>query len=238
MPKPRVLFFDIETSPNLAYVWGKYDQNVISFKQEWEILSFAWKWQGDARIECLSRSGYKDDRWLCGQLHRVLAKADVVVAHNGDAFDLRKARARFVVHGLEPLPPIPSVDTKKVAKSRFNFNSNSLDDLGRTLGIGRKKATGGFDLWLKCMAGDKKAWKLMEQYNKQDVILLEKIYDRLKPWMLNHPSLAALNPGPGCPKCGSKTVQKRGFMMTPLKKKQQWQCTSCRGWWCTALGAK
>jgi hypothetical protein len=51
---PRVLLYDIETFPNEAYVWGKYDQNVIAFKKEWEMASFAYKWLGEKEVHQLN----------------------------------------------------------------------------------------------------------------------------------------------------------------------------------------
>ncbi len=38
------------------------------------------------------------------------------------------------------------------------------------------------------MNKDPAAWKVMEKYNKQDVLLLEKVYDRLLPWIKSHPN--------------------------------------------------
>lgn len=230
---PRVLFFDIETSPNLGYVWGKWEQNVLSFKKEWELLSFAWKWQGEKEVYCLGRDDFyrKDEKGLVQSLWNILDLADVVVAHNGDAFDNKKARAKFVEHGLKPPKPYKTIDTKKIAKSNFEFNSNSLNDLGQTLKLGKKLPTGGFDLWLDCMAGKPSAWKKMKAYNKQDVILLEKVYDRLKIWDSRHINLAAMAERPTCcPICSSKELQCRGYNYTRASKTQRIMCKSCGHW--------
>ena len=48
MPDPRVLLFDIESSPNLSWTWGKWDQNVLRFEREWYILAISWTWLGRA----------------------------------------------------------------------------------------------------------------------------------------------------------------------------------------------
>lgn len=233
--KPKILIYDIENSPNLAYVWGKWEQNVVAFKKEWELLSFAYKFVGDKNVKVVTRADFKckDDKALATELHKIMSQADITIAHNGDAFDNKKSAARFIYHGLPPLKFIPSIDTKKVAKKYFNFNSNSLNDLGAYLKLGAKVSTGGFDLWLKCMAGDKKAWKLMAKYNSQDVVLLEKLYKKFLPWIKNHPSLSTLKghkKHTGCPNCGSKKLQKRGFRATTSEIKQQYQCTSCNSW--------
>jgi len=235
MKKPKILFYDIETSPNLAYVWGKWEQNVIGFQKEWEILSFAYKFAGDKTVKCLTRADFKDktDKSLVSKLQDIMNSADIIVAHNGDQFDIKKSTARMIYHGLSPTKVLKTIDTKKVAKKYFNFNSNSLNDLGQYLGLGKKVSTGGFDLWLKCMAGDKKAWKLMAKYNKQDVALLEKVYKRFLPWIHNHPNMALIKNNGQCPKCTSSNVKKDGIRANTANLQQQMKCNDCKGYYLT-----
>jgi hypothetical protein len=235
LPKPKILFIDVETFPNIAYVWGKYDQNVIRFLQEGCIATFAAKWAGE---KVFSRAlpdykGYKggsyDDKKLVEDLWRLLDEADIVVAHNGDDFDVRVIRGRFVCHGLVPPSPFKTVDTKKVAKRVGRFNSNSLDDLGSLLGLGKKIKT-DFDLWKGCIDGDKTAWRQMVVYNEKDVVLLEKLYNKLLPWATNHPNHGAYNDSAICPKCGGTDVQFRGEAVTTTRRYQRFQCKKCGGW--------
>jgi hypothetical protein len=167
-------------------------------------------------------------------LHSLFSAADILVAQNGDNFDIKMANAEFIQYGLKPTPPHKTVDTLKVARAKFRFNSNKLDDLGARLGLGRKVKTGGFDLWLGCLRGQKAAWNRMREYNKKDVILLEKIYMKLKPWMTNHPNVNALDGVDACPVCGSTDIQRRGWHMTLAGRKQRFQCQKCGKW---ALGS-
>lgn len=238
MSKPKVVFIDIERAPSLGWVWGKWEQNVIDMEQDWYMLSFAWRWAGDKTVHVLSLADYtqtykanpQDDCELARALWSVLDTADVVVAHNGDRFDVPAANTRFLAHGLKPPSPYRTVDTLKVARRMFKFDSNKLDDLGRALKIGRKMHHEGFPLWQACMKGDMKAWAKMKAYNQKDVILLEKVYKRMQAWVPSHP---AVIPGAtdGCPRCGSDHVQKRGFHYTPAgRAKQQYQCQKCGGW--------
>lgn len=237
--KAKVLIYDIETSPNLGFIWGKYEQNVIEYDREWYMLCFAYKWLGDRTVKAVGLPDFKtykkdqeDDKELVAALYALFDEADVVIAHNGDSFDQKKAHARFVYHNMTPPAPYKQIDTKKVAKRYFNFNSNKLDDLGEYLKLGRKVDTGGFELWKGCMNGDKKAWNKMLKYNKQDVNLLEKVYLRMLPWIQNHPSLALMEDRPeACPRCkstkirreGSRTYRKTGTV-------QRYRCTNCGGW--------
>lgn len=226
----KILLFDIETSPNVGYTWGKYDQNVIDFQQQWQLLTFAYKWLDEKTVHVVTRKDFKDktDRSIAKALHAVLSQADIVVAHNGDQFDNKKARAKFVEHGLGPTSPYRMIDTKKVAKRHFSFTSNKLDDLGKLLGVGRKvRIAEGFDLWLGCMAGNAASFATMARYNKQDVLLLERVYKKLLPWDNKHPH--STEHAHNCPKCGG-LLQKRGIARTTTSEYQRFQCTKCGGW--------
>lgn len=233
--KLRILFLDIETFPNVAYVWGKYDQNVIEFKQESCLATFAAKWLDEEKVFAYSLpdySGYRpnsyNDKRLVITLWKMLDEADIVIAHNGDAFDVRVCNARFIHYGLKPPSPFKTVDTKKAVKRVARFNSNALNDLGQTLRMGQKIKT-DFSLWKGCIEGDTAAWKRMVDYNKQDVLLLEKLYLHIRPWISNHPNFTAATNG-SCPKCNSTNVQYRGYSITNTRRYRRFKCNECGGW--------
>ena len=239
--KAKILFIDVETSPNLSYIWGNYEQNALSVEKQWNIISFSAKWMGGKQVtKCLAdyRSKDSQDGHLIADIWKLLDDADIVVAHNGNSFDLRKINARFVFHQLPPPSPYKTVDTLLVARKYFFFTSNHLTDLGEFMGLGKKVETGGFKLWYDCMAGDKTAWKNMKKYNAQDVKLLEKIYYRLRPWMSGHPNLGMYYDEIVCPKCGSDNIQMRGFAITSSKKYHRFQCQECGGWGRTTVSEK
>jgi hypothetical protein len=232
----KIVFVDIETAPSLGYVWGKWQQDVIDFEKNWYILSFAVKTMGDRKVQtyCLADyPGYEkdkeNDKALVQDLWNVLDGADIVIAHNGDKFDIPKTNTRFITHGMQPPSPYKTVDTLQIARRIFKFDSNKLDELGRYLGVGRKMPHPGFHLWKACMEGSKKSWATMKRYNARDVVLLEKIYALMRPWAKTHPNV---NQGQlqACPKCGSYKTQRRGWTYTALRKKQRFQCTACTGW--------
>lgn len=234
----KILLVDIETSPNIGYTWGKYEQNVVEFTKEWHMLSFSCKWLGDKGARVYSLPDYpsykKDptnDKALVKELWKYLDEADIVIGHNLDSFDVKMSNIRFLYHGMNAPSSYKTIDTKKVAKRFLRLNSNKLDDIGETFGLGRKVHTGGFALWTGCLAGDKKSWKLMCKYNKQDVILLEKVYLHLRPWMTNHPNLNVLQGTQwACPSCGSEKTQSRGTAMTKNGRRKRYQCQDCGAW--------
>jgi predicted RNA-binding Zn-ribbon protein involved in translation (DUF1610 family) len=232
--QPRILIFDLETFPNIGYIWGKYDQNVIRYTQEKCIATFSAKWLGDNKMmshKLPDYPGYKpgsyNDLGITKDLWKLLDEADIVVAHNGDQFDVKWCQARFIFHKMMPPSPFKSVDTKKVVKNVANFNSNSLDDLGSLFGLGKKIKT-DFDLWEGCINGDKESWRKMVAYNEKDVILLEKLYVKLLPWAVNHPNFT--QGAVACPKCGSTRIQWRGVQRAITRTYNRFQCQDCGGW--------
>lgn len=234
----KILLFDIESMANKAFVWGKYEQNVIEYEREFYLLCFAFKWLGESKTNAYSLpdfSMYKKDKYNDKELVKALwdlfNEADIIIAHNGDQFDIRMANARFAFHGLPPPSPYKTVDTKKIAKRYFRFNSNKLDDLGNYFGLGRKIDTGGFELWLGCVNNDPIAWYKMVKYNKQDVVLLEKVYLKLLPWITNHPNRNLYEATScNCPNCGSSKMGMQGRKMTRTGLRQQWRCKECGAW--------
>ena len=176
------------------------------------------------------KNGSEDDSKLVKELWGLLDRADIVVAQNGDKFDIKKINARFAYYRLPPPSPYRTVDTLKVARKYFAFSSNKLDHLGQFLQLGRKMEHEGFPLWRRCMLGDKKAWKKMKAYNRQDVLLLEKVYYRFLPWISNHPNMAMYNEGKVCPKCSSdKGFKRGGFYTNKTTQYQVWRCKNCGG---------
>jgi hypothetical protein len=151
-----------------------------------------------------------------------------VCGHNAARFDCRKANSRFIANGLKPPTPYKTVDTLKIARTSFKFDSNRLDDLGQYLGVGRKKPNTGKALWLGCMAGDPKCWKQMAAYNKQDVNLLEAVYLKLRAWHSTHPNLNHFTGAVGaCPVCQSFATCSGGFNYTSTGKRHRIICKAC-----------
>lgn len=233
--KPRILFYDLETSYTVGAVWGLYDQNVSKVLRDPYILTFAYKWLGEKQTHVVSLPDFslynrdkRSDAALVKKLWELFDEADIIVAHNGISFDQKWAYGRFIVNGMQPPSPSQYVDTKVVAKNKFRFNSNKLDDIARYFGLGRKIRT-DIDLWVDIVENDdKSAWRKMEIYNKMDVILLEKIYLKMLPFMTNHPNIGVIiGEKRVCPNCGSSKIQKRGLIPSGTTLRQSWYCWNC-----------
>jgi len=236
---PKIALIDIETAPIAGLTWQIYDTNLIHVIEPTFMLCFAYKWLGEQKVHTKALCDYpnyaknkKSDKALVTDLWDVLDRADIVVAHNGDSFDIKKTNARFVVHGLSPPTPYKTVDTLKIARANFKFDSNKLDNIGSYLDVGRKLPHTGKHLWLGCMNGDPASWRVMRRYNAQDVRLLESVYEKLKPWAKSHPVLTAIAPRKttACPTCLSTNVQRRGWNIARVKKTPRFQCQGCGAW--------
>lgn len=229
----KILIFDIETAPKRAFVWGIWEQDIPlnMLISDTYMLCWSAKWLGEKKImfDRIKDPKSEDDSKIAKSLHALMEEADIVVAHNGNRFDIPVANTIFIRNGLTPPNPTKSIDTKTIAKRNFMFTSNKLDFLGEYLGLGRKEQTGGFELWDSCLKNDPKAWKRMEKYNKQDVILLEKVYLKLRPWMKNHPNvnLDSESLKPACPTCGSKSLRNKGYAYTTTSMFQRFKCNDC-----------
>lgn len=241
MSKAKILILDIETAPILAHVWRTWKENVglNQISHDWYILSFSAKWLGAKRVmyEDQSKAAQiEDDTDLMRKLHALLDEADIVVAHNGRRFDLKKINARFILRGMTPPSPYEIVDTLDIAKQNFAFTSNRLQYLTDQLCTEKKMSHAkfpGFELWAQCLKGNPLAWKEMARYNKQDVISLEELYLILRPWAVGHPNIGAIEGADGhaCPKCGSAEVIQKGFRFTKQGGKYaRFLCKCCGGW--------
>ena len=223
----RKLYIDLETTPVLGYVWRAYEDSLLNIKEDFKLLCFAYAWDDD-KVRVVSGREYTENN-MVRQLWELFNGADVIIAQNGDKFDIKVSNALFIRYKLDPPAPYKTVDTLKLAKKYFRFTKNNLDWLAFSL-VGEKKHETFKDLWFKCMDGDIKSFKIMEGYCAQDVSLLRKVYHKLKSWHTGHPNYNVYNESTHkCPVCGGET-QKRGFLFTRVGRYQRHQCKSCAAW--------
>jgi DNA polymerase elongation subunit (family B) len=227
----RILLLDIETSPNTVHCWGLWQQNVSinQIMESSKTLCYAAKWLGEEDIYFDSVHQSKPKQMLKG-IHELLNESDAVIHYNGTKFDIPTLNKEFLLSKLLPPSPYKQIDLLRVVRSNFRFPSNKLDYVAQRLNLGKKHSHEGHDLWVKCMNGDKDAWKRMQDYNIQDVVLLESLYNELLPWIKNHPNQNLFSDISGCPTCGSTNLQKRGTAISITGSYQRYQCKSCGSW--------
>lgn len=250
MNEPKIVLFDLETCPDLIEVMkvfpniGQYPGLTLKASIN-TIICFGYKIFGEKETKCLSAWDYKqksinDDFELVKAAYEILKDADAIVTHNGSRFDLKFFQTRLLKHKLPPLPKIRHVDTCLVAKRFLLMFNNRLNTLAKFLTSEEKMENGGWDLWVKVLQGDKKSKKLMVDYCKQDVNVLEKVFKRLRPFMTNIPNYNIFSRDADviCPKCGSTRYQNRGYRYTQVSAYQRHQCHDCHGYFTTDIKGK
>lgn len=206
-----------------------FDENIGSEQiiEPGGTICIAAKYVGD-------KKKYFFSEWDDGKLpmlegiHALMSEADAIVTYNGDKFDLPVLTGEFVLAGMNPPPPVTSIDVYRTVRG-FRLGIHKLGYVGPLLQVGAKVKHAGFGLWKAVMAGDPKARATMRRYNIQDVVMLEKLYLRVLPFIKNHPHMGSTSKN-GCPACSSTKVQSRGFRRTRCFKIQRLQCQDCGSW--------
>jgi DNA polymerase elongation subunit (family B) len=230
----RILICDIETAPILAHTWGLYNVNV-SLNQVMEsgrVLCFAAKWTDSKQIMFHSEFEHGREEMLKAAWD-LFDQADVVVGWNSKKFDCPWLQGEWARMGWTPPSPFAQVDLCDVVKRTFRLTSNKLDYVASEFLGHRKESTGGHGLWVKCLAGDPKAWALMRKYNKKDVQLTGELYERLLPWVKSLPNPALYNGTTAqhtCPQCASTNLTREGYAYTALSRFQRYRCSDCGRW--------
>lgn len=249
MTGPKILIWDIETSPHKLWSFQTSKINYISPEQIIEatrMICFAAKWYGEKKK--IFRSEYHHSRdEMVNTLFGLLDQSDANVTYNGDKFDHKHAGREFRLLGLGRPAPSVSIDLYKVGKRDAIFASHKMDYLAEQLQLERKMKHHGFMLWRECM-GDfgperrEKAWRIMRRYNLRDLDPTEALLEEYLPDITNLPSAGLYDPEtdtaellltcPPCPNplCASVQVQRRGFRYTKTRRYRQYQCQSCRRW--------
>jgi DNA polymerase elongation subunit (family B) len=229
MSDMKILTLDIETAPNLVYVWGLWNQNVSieSIVEPTYMLSWAAKWYGKKKI--YYRDCYADD--FLTKIHEMMEEADAIVTWNGISFDIKHLNREFIEAGMTPPFVAKDLDLVRTARKRFKWPSNKLDYVAGRL-LNEQKDDVPYRLWLDCMNGVKSAWAKMKKYNKRDVEITEKVYTVLRPWIIGHPNHGLYvedQDNPICRACGSAHVHSKGWQATNVRGYQRYKCQDC-GW--------
>lgn len=227
----NILLLDIETAPNLAYVWGLWNQNIATnqIADSSYVMCWSAKWHKKPKVffDSVQQSRRVD---MLEKIHRLMSRADAIVHYNGTKFDVPTLNKEFIKFGFKPPAPSYPIDLLHVVKRICRMESNKLDYVSKYLNIGEKVKHEGHELWVKCMEKDPEAWKRMKKYNQQDVALLEKLYVKMLPWIDRHPSHAAHDEEQCCPNCGGTHFQQSGWRVTMTMKYARYQCMNCGKW--------
>ena len=227
------LFFDIETSPNIGLFWESgYKKNIdySNIIKERAIICICYKWEDSKDVGYLTWDSKQCDKKMLLKFIEIANSADEMVGHNGDKFDLAWIRTRCLFHRIDMFPVYTTIDTLKLSRSKFRFNSNKLDYIAKYLGMGEKIKT-EFGLWKNIVLHkDKEAMAKMVKYCQQDVKLLEKVYKELSNHIFakTHYGVIFGEERGSCPECGSDDLI-RACLRTSASgvRKIMFKCKTC-----------
>lgn len=227
----KILALDCENSYIIGGIWSIWNVNV-SLDQMLDyghMLCWSAKFLGSKEKIEYRRIG---DRDFLKRLRELLDECDSVLTYNGKRHDIPIINREFIKNGFNPPSPYEHIDLLETVKKQFKFPSNKLQHVVTELELGSKMEHEGFQLWIKCLQEDEKAWSVMERYNKQDVRLLEKTYNKLLPWITSHPNHSVYSESTVCPNCGGKHGEFRGYYRTKTQKYRRWHCLNpkCGKW--------
>lgn len=200
------------------------------------IICAGWKVLGEDQVNCINawdfktrwRKNINDDYMVCKSISKILMGADAVVTHNGRRFDWKHLQTRLLFHKLPLLPKIIHLDTCQAARSNLMMFSNKLGNLGEFLVGDKKLENGGWELWVNVMDKQAAAMKLMTDYCKQDVALLEKVFLRLRPIISGIPHHGIFSAeANACPVCASFRVSNNGTRVNKEAIYTRYRCLDC-----------
>lgn len=229
----KILAWDIELTPLTVYSWSLWPNHIPiqQIEKPQEVMCFGARWYGKNQV-IFKSTFHHGKKEMLEHIHSLLDEADAVLSWNGAGFDSKHIRREFIENGMQPPSPYLEIDLMKVAKKQFKFPSNKLDYVAQALDVGKKVQHEGFQLWLDCMDGNRSAWAKMKQYQLQDVNLLIDLYEKLRPWIDNHPNVSSGEDDgvERCVACGSAHVIINGTRVDRIGKYRRYQCQDCGKW--------
>jgi len=234
--QPKLLYFDIETSPVKTWTWGAHKRyiNPDDIIEDWFVMGWAAKWVCTSSMfsYVVNTKEVKkcDDRRIMKPLWDLFNEADVIIGHNSDRFDIKRVNWRWAIHGYKPPRPYKTVDTLKAVRSVWGATSNKLDYLTKHLGLDGKMETQK-GLFKKCREGDGAALRELRRYNEVDVLEGESLYLKVRPWMKNHPNMGLYyeTNQARCKNCGSQDldIDENETVKTAVNSYYCWVCVNC-----------
>lgn len=230
----KVLYIDIETAPALAYIWDLKTRYVpvTQVAEDGYVLCFAYRWEGSDEVGFYSRWDH-DEKTMVEAAWHLLDEADAVIHYNGNKFDIPRLNSEFLKYRFGPPSPSNMIDLYQVVSRKFKVLSKSMNHMLNILELDTKMEHKGMALWTGCMHGNKKDQLTMEDYNIQDVVVMEEFYKELLPWIDNHPNRGLyMEPGTEkvCPNCGGTHLRFKGYKRTRTMSYRQYNCKDCGFW--------
>jgi uncharacterized protein YprB with RNaseH-like and TPR domain len=169
---------------------GYLDIEASNLKANFGImLSYCIKTKGKKEIKerVITKEELMDgtlDKRLVEDCINDIMSYDKIYGYYSTRFDIPFIRSRALYWGIE-FPPYDVVKHKDVyymVRNKLCLHRNRLEDACRLMGIEGKTHLNG-NYWIKALTGDKESLEYILDHNEQDVIILEKLHNRLKDFV-------------------------------------------------------
>jgi DNA polymerase elongation subunit (family B) len=234
--KPRILFFDIETSPVRAWTFSLGKQHIghsqIVEGDRIDIICITYCWETGPAYSIDWGFEEQDSSKVIMEFDKVVKEADIIIGQNSDSFDVKHINTQRMLHKLPPMPDWADCtdDTLKQMKRFFKFPTNRLDYVSELLGFGGKVNMCMQD-WINIVEKrDERALDKMIRYGKKDVVDTRKIFNRIKPYIKPKFNMATFYQENVCVHCGSDRIKKNGTRISGKTKYQFFYCHSHNGY--------
>lgn len=243
----RVVTLDIERIPGRVRTWHRgftiegdvWDLNALKDITrrrihaddmiEWpRTICAAWKWYDSSDVEFAAEWEVGGYDGFMRQVWEVFNDADLIIGHNADRFDARHLMGGWAEMGLPAPSPYKVIDTLKIARGTFAYESNTLDALNKRLGIDAKTDKYDVKVARAAVNGDKNAQEALSAYNRGDIIASEALFDRLRPFAKGIPHLGMWTDDElACPSCGSTMTATGKTVHANVQKYEHLRCDNC-----------
>ena len=238
--KAKILFYDIETTPLLAYVWrlGKQavrHQQLHSKHDMYNIICITYCWNDGKPAKALV---FDYDTQCCKTIIKefdaLVKEADYTIGKNSDRFDVKQINTQRMIHNLPPCPEWMDTkdDLEKQMRKYFYLPSHSLDYISGKLGFGGKIKM-EFQDWIDIVEQNKngkKSLKKMVKYGKKDIVDTRNVWNYLCKHFKPRLNMATHLGGRRCTHCGSVDIVKNGTYAAGKTYYQRYHCKSHGGY--------
>ncbi len=241
--KPKILYYDIETTPLKAYIWRLGDQvirhdQLVPSASMYDIICITYCYNDGKPAKHLDW-GYKkqNSKKMIEEFDALINDADIVIGKNNKSFDNRHINTQRMLHGLPGIGDwSKKTDDLQTQMKKFfgkALPSQSLDYISKLLGIGGKIKMELSD-WIHILEKtNEDSFNKMIEYGKKDVEDTRAVWDRVAEYIdpkFSVKEVASKFAGHVCRHCGSSKIQSRGSRMTTAGKVRRGQCQSCGHW--------
>ena len=204
----RIHADDVKEWPRtICAAWKWYDSEDVEFAAEWQVGGY---------------DGFMRAVW------DVFDQADLIIGHNADRFDARHLMGGWAEMGLPAPSPYKVIDTLKIARGTFAYESNTLDALNKRLGIDAKTDKYDARIARAAVNGDKEAQETLSAYNRGDIIASEALFDRLRPFAKGIPHLGMwTDDALACPSCGHTMTATGKTVHANVQRYEHLACPNC-----------